>query len=333
MKKSHFTVKDFVENEDFQSWVLNPNAESEDHWNTWLKEHPGHDELVAEAREIILLLGFSDDPLANRDFIDVWRKIRQDVQLTEADSAQSRRTAWYWRAAAVLVGLAMLTAGYLLYTQSTRTVIYSSGYGEIKHVVLPDNSKVTLNGNSELRLSKSLWNASADREVFLEGEAFFEVTHIETQGQAKKFLVRTSELDVEVLGTAFNVNSRHQETEVILNSGKVQLSIPQTTDTTRLLMAPGDLVTFNKLVGNTVVSKTESPDRLTAWRSNKLIFDGTPLIEIAEILNDTYGLEVKFPSDSLKEKRFKGTFLADDINILRVALTQTYNVEIVDNNQ
>lgn len=326
MKDNQFTVKDLVLNQHFQAWVLKPNAQTEEYWQTWLKENPQHSELLAEARETILLLGFTDDGEANADFVEVWSEIRHDVKPSSNNSGLN------WRVAAVFIGLLALVSGYFLRSSQTDTITYSSGYGEIKHIVLPDSSRATLNGNTQLYISKSGWNTTSDREVFLEGEAFFEVKHINNNGKANKFLVHTNELDVEVLGTEFSVTSRHQETQVVLNSGKVQLQIPQNSDTSKLIMSPGDLVVFNKQIGNAVVEQTKSPDQLNSWRRNQLVFDGTTLSEISDILKDTYGLEIKFSSESLRKKRFRGTFIADDIDILKEALTQTYEIQIVDSN-
>lgn len=333
MKHSNYSVNDFVADEYFQSWVLNPDAESDLFWKAWLEKHPEHAPLIAEARDTVLLLGFTEDKKANTDLIDVWKRIRRNATLPSSEAARRAQRLRYWRVAAVFLGLIACTALIYLYNSQSNTILYAAGYGEIRHVVLPDSSRVVLNGNSQLRMSGDSWKDADKREVFLEGEAFFEVRHIDNEAGALKFIVHTEELDVEVLGTAFNVSSRHKETSVILNSGKVRINIPQAMDTTQLLMSPGDLVKYNKAMDSTSVHRVESPDLLTSWKNNLLIFNETPLVEISNILKDTYGLEIIFPDDSLKQKRFRGTFFADDINILKEALTETYNIEIVRGNQ
>ncbi len=329
MKKSHYTVRDFVLDKHFQSWVLEPNKEKDKYWHSWMEQNPEHHEIIAEARETILLLGFTNNPEANDALVEVWKKVRQDTAAPMVSNKRPFSSSFYYKAAAVFIGALML-AGYLLYLQLD-TRVYASAYGEIREITLPDGSEVTLNGNSKLRLSGD-WQSSSDREVFLEGEAFFDIRHIKDQGEARKFTVYTNELEVEVLGTTFNVTSRHEETEVVLNTGKVRLYIPQNSDTAEVLMIPGDLVSFDKVRGNTVIHRTEKPDLQSSWKDNQLIFEGTPLIEISQILRDTYGLEIQFPNDSVKRKKFRGTFLANDIDILKEALTQTYNVKIVENN-
>ncbi len=327
MKNIYITIKNLVLDKSFQLWVLKPNPETEAYWKTWLQKHPQHSEMVAQAREIVLLLEFNNDTTANQDFVDVWSKIQQSIKTPTYNYSQ------YLKIASILVGILLLIPAYFLYHNHVDEVTYSSGYSEIKHILLPDSSRVTLNGNSQLRLSKSEWENSKNRNVFLEGEAFFEVKHININGKSRKFLVYTNEVEIEVLGTEFNVNSRRLETKVILNSGKVQLKIPQESTTSKLVMKPGDLVTFDKEQGNTVINHTENPELLTSWRKNRLVFDEVSLNEISQILNDNYGLRVHFANDSLKEKRFRGTFLADDIDILKKTLMQAYDIKITKSNR
>ncbi len=325
MKNENQIVKDLVLDENFQSWVLHPNDKTNAYWNRWLKNHPQCEGQIQEARDIVLLLQFTEDTTANQDLVDVWSKIKRDV------NSQPLNLNLVWRLTAVFAVLAMLVPGYFLFFNHTDILKYSSEYGEIKNITLPDGSEVTLNGNTQLLLYKSDWQESINREVFLEGEAFFEVKHITDLGTPRKFMVHTNELDIEVLGTTFNVTSRHEETKVLLNTGKVQLKLPENADVSEFMMNPGDLVTFNKKKGNAVVDYAESPEMLTQWRNNQLIFDGTTLSEISQILKDTYGLEIRFSDDSLKEKKFRGTFLTDDIDILKEVLTQTYNIKIIEN--
>ena len=325
MKKDHSKIKALAMDAYFQFWVFRPNRESNAYWNNWIAQDPERSILIKEAREIVLALEFGEDAGVNCDLVQVWSKIQIDI------SVGRQRQHKYWQIAAVFLGILLLIPFYFLYNGNESRLLYASDYGEIKHITLPDNSRVILNGNTQLSFSKKDWGRSAkDRKVFLQGEAFFEVQHQEYQGKARKFVVHTNELDVEVLGTEFNVSSRHQETKVLLNSGKVSLSIPRDSSTSKVEMVPGDWVTFNKEEGNTKIAHLEQPGLLTSWRHNKLVFDGTTLEEITRILEDTYGLEIKFANDAQKEKQFKGTFLANDIYILKEALTQAYNIEIVE---
>src|SRR5690606_8958967 len=111
------------------------------------------------------------------------------------------------RVAAVFVGATLMGLLYYFFMTAPSTVYYATDFGEIQTITLPDGSKATLNGNSTLQISEN-WEES--REVWLDGEAFFEVKKIPEKSsqpgalRGKKFLVHTHHLAVEVLGTTFN---------------------------------------------------------------------------------------------------------------------------------
>src|SRR5215204_4276348 len=129
-----------------------------------------------------------------------------------------RKQRFGWAAAAVLIGLLLLAGNWFIFQNSARTVIQTQ-LGEFREVVLPDGSLVKLHPASRLRFAKK-WNKSDLREVWLEGEAFLEVKHLHRQGarvaSGDRFVVHTDDLNIEVLGTSFSVNVRHQTSKVIL---------------------------------------------------------------------------------------------------------------------
>jgi transmembrane sensor len=76
MNYTLYTATDFVRDALFQKWVVAPDAASRSFWEGWLKRHPEKKAVVAEARKIILLLGFEEDTSANEAFIEVWNRIQ-----------------------------------------------------------------------------------------------------------------------------------------------------------------------------------------------------------------------------------------------------------------
>ena len=119
------------------------------------------------------------------------------------------------------------------------TTQYSTTFGEWKTITLPDGSVVELNANSLLTITKH-WSENNNRTVWLTGEAFFKVKKIPST--KCKFIVKTKDLKVEILGTSFNVNSRFDQTEVFLEEGKVKLYLGNTKE----YMAPGEFIAFSK---------------------------------------------------------------------------------------
>ncbi len=234
-----------------------------------------------------------------------------------------------WKVAAS-VALLLLSVS-LWYAWLEQPVVYTTHYGETKTVLLPDSSTVVLNGNSTLTLAAD-W--TSDREVWLEGEAFFHVTKrnvpqhdrsLTSSGEYRKFTVHANALNVEVLGTEFNVSQRSEQTSVVLKSGKVRLHRPNYPDT--LTMRPGERVTLREQ-DQTLEKQVVNPETYLAWTEQRLDFEGTTLAEIARIIEETYGYSVIIRDQSLRSKRFQGSIAAEDLTILLDGLSEAFDLRI-----
>jgi len=235
-------------------------------------------------------------------------------------SANSPVLSWVWKVAA---SLTLIVAVAFVWTSVFRSEkIFRSAYGEQMTVRLPDKSLVVINGNSSLKYITG-WDERHDREVWIEGEGFFEVTHTLSD---QKFIVHTeSGMDVQVLGTKFNVKVRRGKTEVMLQEGKVRLNIEQDPANEGLELKPGDLAVFEDAQLET---KTVSAKEYSAWKDNKLFFDQTPLADIAILLEDTYGLSVVFEDETLATRSLSGEISADSpLDIIR-AITVSLDIEV-----
>jgi ferric-dicitrate binding protein FerR (iron transport regulator) len=234
-----------------------------------------------------------------------------------------------WKVAAS-VALLLLSVS-LWYAWLAQPVVYTTHYGETKTVLLPDSSTVVLNGNSTLTLAAD-W--TSDREVWLEGEAFFHVTkrNVPQQGRSltssdeyRKFTVHANALNVEVLGTEFNVRQWSEQTSVVLKSGKVRLHRSNYPDT--LTMRPGERVTLREQ-DQTLEKQVVNPETYLAWTEQRLDFEGTTLAEIARIIEETYGYSVIIRDQSLRSKRFQGSIAAEDLTILLDGLSEAFDLRI-----
>ena len=253
----------------------------------------------------------------------IYRRLQLRVQ---------RQSRWSVRKIAASVSLLLLGVSlwYAWLAQSTST--YVTRYGETQTILLPDSSTVLLNANSRLTLSTD-WTDT--REVWLEGEAFFRVRKIKrsissASATPVKFIVRTDRLNVEVLGTEFNVRQRPETTAVLLKSGRVRLNLRNQPDT--LNMLPGELVTLRSQ-SRRLDKETVNPEAYTSWTERRLDFDGTTLREIARIIEETYGHKVVIRDESLANKRFQGSVPADDLDILLEGLSETFDIRITRQNQ
>ena len=216
----------------------------------------------------------------------------------------------------------ILCFGFYLLRDQFIFEIHTTSYGMTKNILLADGSEVTLNANSTLKVPKDL-ATDLLREVWLDGEAFFSVA--KREGNIR-FLVHTTNLDVEVLGTKFNVNNRRGKTEVVLSEGSVKLvSLDDTADA--VIMKPGEFVSLS---GDDMAfkKKTVEPENFTAWQSNKLVFEDTPLKTVVEKIEDYYGVEVEIVNEDVALKLLTGTLPNNDIGIVLRALETSHNHRI-----
>ncbi|MCF0054788.1 FecR family protein [Dyadobacter sp. CY356] len=215
------------------------------------------------------------------------------------DIGEPEKRAIWWKqlhfvvAAAISILIVSVGIGWW----SSRSERYQTAYGEIRKLTLEDGSQVTLNANSVMRIGDKLAE-NAVREVWLEGEAYFDIA----KRKGAKFIVHTSKADVEVLGTEFNVTTRRQNTKVMLHEGKVKLHAPNAP---AIMMKPGDLATVGDQK-QPIKVRVVRPELYDSWKESMYILDDKPVGEIAEMLQDNYGIRVTFSDTSFLNKRLKG---------------------------
>ena len=265
----------------------------------------------------------------------LWQRIytsstqNTSTQLTDESEPVRGRTLPLWsvrlgRVAAVV--LPLVVAGWWWLSQSER-ITQQTAFGQTKQVQLPDGSVVSLNGNSSL-VYQSKWNANETREVWLTGEAFFKVTR---QANQQRFLVHTRRnYTIEVLGTEFNVNDRHNTTKIGLQSGKIKLTLQQKTVSKSLIMKPGQLVEIDTMVRRVKMNLVK-PELFTSWRKQRLVFEDTRFGEIKDLLKETYNLNVSVPDERLLEEKVTGTVPSGNVkellNALAIVLDLKYKQE------
>jgi transmembrane sensor len=204
----------------------------------------------------------------------------------------------------------------------------STRNGSKTKITLPDGSKVWLNAGSKLVYNKEFGNQT--REVELSGEAFFDVVHINAPQNGEKipFIIHTRQLDIRVVGTAFNVKSYPGEniTETSLVRGKVEIMIHNRPDEKIILKPNEKLVVLNdeaternKDSNQTVDNKPQPLVSLTklatredsliaetAWVQNKLVFDNESFAEVAAKMERWYNVRFEFKDPHQQLLRFSG---------------------------
>jgi transmembrane sensor len=344
MYYKYFKTEDFVADPFFQDWVKQPNEESELFWSNWLSENPDKKGMIEEARDILLFLRFKVEKPTEKDFKDVKSGIMNAIVSEDSNAfavfskpEKNQRFASrdYFKIAASLLVIAFLTSLYFFIAPFSKEVTYKTNTNELRTIILPDRSKVTLNSNSQIKFAKK-WEGTEAREVWLSGEAFFEVAKkqvvVKNNRKRIKFIVHTLNLDVEVLGTRFNVENRESRTKVVLNSGKINLKLNVNNQQKNIMMKPGELVEFSKVQNTISKTKVLKPEIYSAWQNKDLEFDEQSLEEIAEVLKTQMGVEIVIESKELSKMKFTGSTPRNNLDILFTSIANSFDAEISKEN-
>jgi ferric-dicitrate binding protein FerR (iron transport regulator) len=270
-----------------------------------------------------------DDQVPGRFVMEVTtaERILNNIPDLEKENpvARPRLVKWRWMAAAAVAAV-VVVAGGILYKQTPRKTALATlatGYGEIRNIVLPDGSSVTLNANAVLQYDSIAWNTN-QREVWLNGEAFFNVA----PDAAGKFIVHAGNaLKVQVLGTRFNVMARTNDIRVVLNSGKVKVDLSNGNTHQTVVLDPGEMADYTVATGM-IQRISADTSQLTSWRNNQLIFHGSNLKDISEQIEEQFGVKVILASPELANLQFTGTTPANDLGVMLTILEKTLDIKI-----
>ena len=218
-------------------------------------------------------------------------------------------------AAAAVILLCLSVGTVYLYMQPTSLQTVST-MAETRNVILPDGSSVLLNRHSSLSYPKRF--KSDNREVQLTGEAYFEVA----KNKDKRFIVCCNDLEIEALGTTFDVKGYGDDLSVttLLAEGSVRVS----NKTNATLLKPGEKVEYHKNKQTFTKSPISDMREIDFWRNNMLIFNSSSLAEIATTLERMYGVKVVFDSEKLKNVPFSGTIRNSSLHNVFYIISLTY---------
>ncbi|HRQ51420.1 MAG TPA: FecR family protein, partial [Agriterribacter sp.] len=234
-----FTEEEFAADEYFQQWVLLPDEETQQYWSVYNQEHPHQQIAISNAARLVQHLaetGFHIPFLSaaeKQQLKDtIFEQISRQPVIGPAKHIHPKSGKWWLLVATTLT---LIFAFRFLYPPASPAALASetTQIRQVKKIVLPDSSVVILNGNSSLRYNSDLATASV-REAFLEGNAYF---HVKQTASLTPFIVHAHELKIYVTGTEFNVNARSRATNVVLTSGKVNVTLEKNRKT--VYMLPG----------------------------------------------------------------------------------------------
>lgn len=318
-----FKLEDFAADPDFREWCLAKNLENDSFWTAFLQKYPEKAVDVEQARQIVLGVDqyFSPQKVDQQKVEAAFNRTLKTAQARKKTSKYRKLTLQVQKVAAIGLLLVLLAGiGYYVSnaSQQTALVVYQTEYGQQKVVDLPDGSKVQLNANSKLVLDEN-WESNTNREVWLSGEAFFFVEKKPTT-QAK-FVVHTGALDVEVLGTQFNVNTKKEVTQVVLEEGQIKLSVlgDETTPGSSVLMVPGELATIRKDT-KTIDKKLVKTSLYSTWKDGYLTYEEATLAEVLEDVEATFGHRIQVQDSILLRESISGALSSESLDELLTVL-------------
>lgn len=273
----------------------------ENHLAKWLNNELSESELAgfknsAEYASYQRIVGISDT-LQAPDFDDesALLAIKNKRELHDSKIIQLHPFKKFMR---VAVAVAVLMVGSYFYLNSLDES-FTTQYAESKQITLPDNSEVVLNAESNISYSEQKWDA--DRNISLEGEAFFKVA------KGKRFTVATNTGTVTVLGTQFNVENRKGFFEVSCYEGLV--SVLYNGKETKL-PAGNSFVAIN---GEIISSKTLNTSE-PSWMHNESSFKSIPLKYVLDEFQRQHNIIVT--TDNIDtDQLYTGTFSNTDTNL------------------
>jgi len=316
-----YDTTDFVMDDDFIQWVY--EGKNDVFWNNWIELNPGKQLAVAEARRILQSLQPAAATITENEIDEEVNKLLNSISPAEQTPVYKINTGkkWWWAAASLvlLTGLAALTITLLNRNSASEKFSYNSVTATrqlIEHVntsdksiriSMPDGSTAELAPASRLSYAND-FKDSANRDVYLSGEAFFNVT----KSPKQPFRVFTEEVVTKVLGTSFSVSSfqKDKTISVIVKTGKVNVysqdafadkAETKPANGESVLLTPNQQVVYVKEKKKFEKKLLERPVIIVPGiADNEMMFEEAPVVKILELLKKAYGISIVYDPELLR---------------------------------
>jgi transmembrane sensor len=249
-----------------------------------------------------------------------WNRFKARLNEPKQEAVVRRMGTRVWlRAVAVLVIL--VGTGYfsyiLLHEKPVQNLVVAS-HGSAITDTLPDGSVVTLNKNSELDYPSAFKGEA--RKVTMKGEAFFHVT----PDKKKPFIINVNDVTIRVVGTSFNVRSVNGVTEVIVETGIVQVTHHNKT----VELHKDEKVKVQQQ--DSALLKDKVQDRLyNYYRSKQFVCDNTPLWKFVQILNEAYDANIVIDDPKLRGLLLTAPFDNESLDRILEVIHETFNIKVI----
>ena len=295
---------------------------------TWMNESEENARYFVKMKDLWETMLLDKSEIA--DTRNEWNKIVDKINTGSKTGKEGKIINWRFsmlRKIAVLLVLGAMVAGGMYYVQRDKTPEYitcMTPKGATSQILLPDSSVVNLNNDTKIKYKI---NGSV-REVFLEGEAWFEVA----KNKDKSFIVHTGYYDVKVTGTKFNVKAYRNEQNITttLKEGKVYIISGIGLKLSKAYeLLPGEQFIYNK-DAKTLSKHKIRKENYFAWHDNKLIFNNLSLKELFKALERRYNVEIIVENNKILNYHYSGIIkdetIVEVLNLIKSTLPIKYEI-------
>ncbi len=319
-KYQNFELNDFVWDSDFRSWVLNPTREDDVFWQNWIVDNQDKQPLINLARTVVQNVSVNSTPLSTAEKSAAINQIIERLSGPNKKPVRRYLPIKTWASIAACLLIAVVFAIYTRKTDAIGQVNYADliEKAEVKlvekvnnssspvEIKLTDGSTILLNPNSKVSYPPVFEEDS--REVFLSGEAFFNVA----KKPAQPFYVYSNELVTKVLGTSFFIRSFSEESEVSVRvkTGRVAVftrNEPTTIDKSHKELT-GTVIDPNQEIivsrANIKMTKRIISQPEIVMPSEEVYdfdFDELPVSKVLLVLQKAYGIEIIYDKNLMYE--------------------------------
>jgi transmembrane sensor len=238
------------------------------------------------------------DDLENEMELKIWQEI--DLQENQQIKNPSR-VKWMYQTAAVAILLMIMTTGIFFLNQSPEekpNIISRSDLTKENRLIrLPDGSTVIVSAGSRINYPSS-FDGIATREVYLEGQAYFDVKH----NLNKPFIIHTGEISTTVLGTAFNLKAWPTDPNITITVTRGKVKVANEHKTLGFIM-PDEQIIYNKDNEAFVQNKVDT-HALLDLKDQSLLLDDVTISEAAELLESRFKVRISITEEEVSNKRF-----------------------------
>lgn len=282
----------------------------------WIIESPGNQRYFDHFKTIWEASKAIEIPATVNEH-EAWQRFKQRTQQAEQRPAITRTFGKLKVAAAIIIAFGL---SYLIWDKTTSAPVTFAAINESKIDTLPDGSYVTLNKNSSITYTGRF--KGNKRKIKLKGEAFFNVS----PNKDKPFVVEVNDITVTVLGTSFNVKNTNGHTEVVVETGSVQV----TKNNRSVILKPKEKIILEQQ--DTALHKETSTDKLyNYYRTREFVCDNTPLWKLVEVLNEAYQSDIIIENEALKNLPLTTTFNNESLDNILNIISETFKITVERN--